>query len=130
MILILLPLAILITCIVLYNKMQNPDNQECVGCVLAIAVVSLMIFGVVCFLMHVCDYDKYEVEMDRANIVRYIEVHGDDAKTNDDVYNTIYNQVYNFNHTVYKRQRCRSSLLTNWFRAGWWMEIEPIDWTP
>ena len=44
--------------------------------------------------------------------------------------NTIYDKVYNFNYLVYRHQRGRSNPLTSWFRAGWWMEIEPIDWAP
>lgn len=130
MILILLPLVVMIICIILYHKIKNIDNQECIGCVFAIALVALIIFSVVWFLIRMCDYDQFAVEMDRANIVRYIELYGDDAETNEDVYNTIYNKVYNFNYTVFKRQRTRSSLLTSWFRADWWMDIEPIDWTP
>ena len=75
-------------------------------------------------------YDKFQIGAERANIVRYIERYGDDAETNEDVYNTIYDKVYNFNYRVYRRQRARSNPLTSWFRAGWWMEIEPIDWAP
>ena len=94
------------------------------------AFVIFLVLGIICFLMRICDYDKFLIDAERANIVRYIERYGDDAETNEDVYNTIYGKVYNFNYRVYKRQRARSNPLTSWFRAGWWMEIEPIDWAP
>lgn len=131
MILILAPLAISIICLFFFFKCKrNDDLAECFGCVFALSTVALMILLVALFLIRVCDSDRYQVEMDRANIVRYIETHSDEAETNDDIYNTMYKKVYSFNHTLYKRQRTRSSLLTNWFRAGWWLEIEPINWTP
>lgn len=130
MILILLPLVVMIICIILYHKIKNIDNQECIGCVFAIALVALIIFSVVWFLIRVCDSDKFQIDAERANIVRYIEKYGDDADTNEDIYNTIYDKVYDFNYRVYRCQRTRSNPLTSWFRAGWWMEIEPIDWAP
>ncbi len=130
MILIMVPLAVVVICVILYNKLSDDDALECIGCVLAISLVSLIILCIAAFLMRACDSDQFQVEMDRANIERYIELYGDDADTNEDVYNTIYDKVYSFNYTVYKRQKTRSSLLTSWFRAGWWLDIEPINWTP
>lgn len=92
--------------------------------------VIFLVLGIICFLMRVCDYDKFQIDTERANIVRYIEKYGDDADTNEDVYNTIYDKVYDFNYRVYRCQRTRSNPFISWFRAGWWMEIEPIDWAP
>lgn len=85
---------------------------------------------IICFFIRLCDYDKFQIDAERANIVRYIEKYGDSAETNEATYNTIYNKVYDFNYRVYRCQRTRSNPLTSWFRAGWWMEIEPIDWAP
>lgn len=130
MILILLPLVVIIICIILYHKIKNFDNREYIGCVFAIALVALIIFSVVWFLIRVCDYDKFQIDAERANIVRYIERYGDDAETNEATYNTIYDKVYDFNYRVYRRQKARSNPLTSWFRAGWWADIEPIDWAP
>ena len=130
MILLLIPIVVMIICSILSHKIKNVDTNEGIGVIFGIALVTLMIFSIVCFLMRICDSDKFEIDMERANIVRYIETYGDDADTNEDVYNTIYNKVYEFNYQVYKAQRTRSNPLISWFRAGWWMEIEPIDWTP
>ena len=127
MILLLIPLAVMIICIILSIKIRNVDTNETICVIAAIAFVIFLILGIICFLMRICDYDKFQIDAERANIVRYIERYGDDAETNEDVYNTIYNKVYDFNYLVYRCQRTRSNLLTSWFRAGWWMEIEPID---
>ena len=130
MILLMIPAVVMIICIILSYKIKNVDTQEGIGVIFGIALIALIIFSIICFLIRICDYDKFEMDMERANIVRYIEQYGDDANTNEDVYNTIYNKVYEFNYQVYKAQRTRSNLFISWFRAGWWMEIEPIDWTP
>lgn len=130
MILLLIPLAVMIICIILSIKIRNVDTNESICVIAAMAFVIFLVLGIICFLMRICDYDKFLIDAERANIVRYIERYGDDAETNEDVYNTIYNKVYNFNYRVYRRQRARSNPLTSWFRAGWWMEIEPIDWAP
>ena len=115
MILLLVPVVVLVICIILSHKIRNVDTNE------NICIIAAMAF---------CDYDKFQIDAERANIIRYIERYGDDAETNEDVYNTIYDKVYNFNYLVYRRQRARSNPLTSWFRAGWWMEIELIDWAP
>ena len=130
MILLLIPLAVLVICIILSIKIRNVDTNENICVIAAIAFVIFLALGIICFLMRICDYDKFLIDAERANIVRYIERYGDDAETNEDVYNTIYDKVYNFNYLVYRHQRGRSNPLTSWFRAGWWMEIEPIDWAP
>ena len=130
MILLLIPLAVMIICIILSHKIRDVDTNESICVIAAMAFVVFLVLGIICFLMRVCDYDKFQIDTERANIVRYIERYGDDAETNEDVYNTIYDKVYNFNYLVYRHQRGRSNPLTSWFRAGWWMEIEPIDWAP
>lgn len=130
MILLLIPLAVMIICIILSIKIRNVDTNETICVIAAMAFVIFLVLGIICFLMRVCGYDKFQIDAERANIVRYIERYGDDAETNEDVYNTIYDKVYNFNYRVYRCQRTRSNPLTSWFRAGWWMEIEPIDWAP
>ena len=130
MILLLVPLAVMIICIILSHKIRDVDTNESICVIAAMAFVIFLVLGIICFLMRVCDYDKFQIDTERANIVRYIERYGDDAETNEDVYNTIYDKVYNFNYLVYRHQRGRSNPLTSWFRAGWWMEIEPIDWAP
>ena len=130
MILLLIPLAVMIICIILSHKIRDVDTNESICVIAAMAFVIFLVLGIICFLMRVCDYDKFQIDTERANIVRYIERYGDDAETNEDVYNTIYDKVYNFNYLVYRHQRGRSNPLTSWFRAGWWMEIEPIDWAP
>ena len=130
MILLLIPLAVMIICIILSHKIRDVDTNESICVIAAMAFVIFLVLGIICFLMRVCDYDKFLIDAERANIVRYIERYGDDAETNEDVYNTIYDKVYNFNYRVYRRQRARLNPLTSWFRAGWWMEIEPIDWAP
>lgn len=130
MILLLIPLAVMIICIILSHKIRDVDTNESICVIAAMAFVIFLVLGIICFLMRVCDYDKFLIDAERANIVRYIERYGDDAETNEDVYNTIYDKVYNFNYLVYRHQRGRSNPLTSWFRAGWWMEIEPIDWAP
>ena len=120
----------MIICIILSHKIRDVDTNESICVIAAMAFVIFLVLGIICFLMRVCDYDKFLIDAERANIVRYIERYGDDAETNEDVYNTIYDKVYNFNYRVYRRQRARSNPLTSWFRAGWWMEIEPINWAP
>ena len=130
MILLLIPLAVMIICIILSHKIRDVDTNESICVIAAMAFVIFLVLGIICFVMRVCDYDKFLIDAERANIVRYIERYGDDAETNEDVYNTIYDKVYNFNYLVYRHQRGRSNPLTSWFRAGWWMEIEPIDWAP
>ena len=130
MILLLIPVVVMIICIILSHKIRDVDTNESICVIAAMAFVIFLVLGIICFLMRVCDYDKFQIDTERANIVRYIERYGDDAETNEDVYNTIYDKVYNFNYLVYRHQRGRSNPLTSWFRAGWWMEIEPIDWAP
>ena len=130
MILLLIPVIVMIICIILSHKIRDVDTNESICVIAAMAFVIFLVLGIICFLMRVCDYDKFLIDAERANIVRYIERYGDDAETNEDVYNTIYNKVYNFNYRVYRRQKSRSNPLISWFRAGWWMEIEPIDWAP
>ena len=130
MILLLIPVIVMIICIILSHKIRDVDTNESICVIAAMAFVIFLVLGIICFLMRVCDYDKFLIDAERANIVRYIERYGDDAETNEDVYNTIYDKVYNFNYRVYRRQRARLNPLTSWFRAGWWMEIEPIDWAP
>ena len=130
MILLLIPVVVLVICIILSHKIRDVDTNESICVIAAMAFVIFLVLGIICFLMRVCDYDKFLIDAERANIVRYIERYGDDAETNEDVYNTIYDKVYNFNYRVYRRQRARLNPLTSWFRAGWWMEIEPIDWAP
>ena len=130
MILLLIPLVVLVICIILSHKIRDVDTNESICVIAAMAFVIFLVLGIICFLMRVCDYDKFLIDAERANIVRYIERYGDDAETNEDVYNTIYDKVYNFNYLVYRHQRGRSNPLTSWFRAGWWIEIEPIDWAP
>ena len=130
MILLLIPVIVMIICIILSHKIRDVDTNESICVIAAMAFVIFLVLGIICFLMRVCDYDKFLIDAERANIVRYIERYGDDAETNEDVYNTIYDKVYNFNYLVYRHQRGRSNPLTSWFRAGWWMEIEPIDWAP
>lgn len=130
MILLLIPLAVLIICIILSIKIQDVDTNDCICVVGGVALYILLALGFVCFLVRVCDYDKFQIDTERANIVRYIERYGDDAETNGATYNTIYNKVYDFNYRVYRCQKTRSNPLISWFRAGWWMEIEPIDWAP
>ena len=130
MILLLIPVIVMIICIILSHKIRDVDTNESICVIAAMAFVIFLVLGIICFLMRVCDYDKFLIDAERANIVRYIERYGDDAETNEDVYNTIYDKVYNFNYRVYRCQRARSNPLTSWFRAGWWMEIEPIDWAP
>ena len=130
MILLLIPVVVMIICIILSHKIRDVDTNESICVIAAMAFVIFLVLGIICFLMRVCDYDKFLIDAERANIVRYIERYGDDAETNEDVYNTIYDKVYNFNYRVYRRQRARLNPLTSWFRAGWWMEIEPIDWAP
>ena len=130
MILLLIPLAVMIICIILSIKIQDVDTNDFICVVGEVALCIFLALGFICFLMRVCDYDKFQIDAERANIVRYIERYGDDAETNEAVYNTIYNKVYDFNYRVYRCQRVRSNPLTSWFRAGWWMEIEPIDWAP
>ena len=130
MILLLIPVVVLVICIILSHKIRDVDTNESICVIAAMAFVIFLVLGIICFLMRVCDYDKFLIDAERANIVRYIERYGDDAETNEDVYNTIYDKVYNFNYLVYRHQRGRSNPLTSWFRAGWWMEIEPIDWAP
>ena len=130
MILLLIPLVVLVICIILSHKIRDVDTNESICVIAAMAFVIFLVLGIICFLMRVCDYDKFLIDAERANIVRYIERYGDDAETNEDVYNTIYDKVYNFNYLVYRHQRGRSNPLTSWFRAGWWMEIEPINWAP
>lgn len=130
MILLLIPLAVMIICIILSCKIQDDYTNECICTIGGVALCILLALGFICFLMRVCDYDKFQIDAERANIVRYIERYGDDAETNEAVYNTIYDKVYDFNYRVYRCQRARSNPLTSWFRAGWWMEIEPIDWAP
>ena len=130
MILLLIPVIVMIICIILSHKIRDIDTNESICVIAAMAFVIFLVLGIICFLMRVCDYDKFQIDAERANIVRYIERYGDDAETNEDVYNTIYDKVYNFNYLVYRHQRCRSNPLISWFRAGWWMEIEPIDWAP
>lgn len=130
MILLLIPVVVLVICIILSHKIRDVDTNESICVIAAMAFVIFLVLGIICFLMRVCDYDKFQIDTERANIVRYIERYGDDAETNEDIYNTIYNKVYNFNYRVYRHQRGRSNPLTSWFRAGWWMEIELIDWAP
>ena len=130
MILLLIPVVVMIICIILSHKIRDVDTNESICVIAAMAFVIFLILGIICFLMRILDYDKFQIDAERANIVRYIERYGDDAETNEDVYNTIYDKVYDFNYRVYRCQRCRSNPLTSWFRAGWWMEIEPIDWAP
>ena len=130
MILLLIPVIVMIICIILSHKIRDVDTNESICVIAAMAFVIFLVLGIICFLMRVCDYDKFQIDAERTNIVRYIERYGDDAKTNEDVYNTIYDKVYNFNYLVYRHQRGRSNPLTSWFRAGWWMEIKPIDWAP
>ena len=130
MILLLIPVVVLVICIILSHKIRNVDTNENICVIATMAFVIFLVLGIICFLMRICDYDKFQIDGERANIVRYIERYGDDAETNEDVYNTIYDKVYNFNYLVYRHQRGRSNPLTSWFRAGWWMEIEPIDWAP
>ena len=130
MILLLIPVIVMIICIILSHKIRDVDTNESICVIAAMAFVIFLVLGIICFLMRVCDYDKFLIDAERANIVRYIERYGDDAETNEDVYNTIYDKVYDFNYRVYRCQRTRSNPLTSWFRAGWWMEIEPIDWAP
>lgn len=130
MILLLIPFVIMVICIILASKIQNFDANENIYTIGVAALVVLMVLSLVCFFIRLCDYDKFQIDAERANIVRYIERYGDDAETNEATYNTIYNKVYDFNYRVYRCQRARSNPLTSWFRAGWWMEIEPIDWTP
>ena len=130
MILLLIPVIVMIICIILSHKIRDVDTNESICVIAAMAFVIFLVLGIICFLMRICDYDKFLIDAERANIVRYIERYGDDAETNEDVYNTIYDKVYNFNYLVYRHQRGRSNPLTSWFRAGWWMEIEPIDWAP
>lgn len=130
MILLLIPVVVLVICIILSHKIRNVDTNESICVIAAMAFVIFLVLGIICFLMRVCDYDKFQIDTERANIVRYIEKYGDDADTNEDVYNTIYDKVYDFNYRVYRCQRTRSNPFISWFRAGWWMEIEPIDWAP
>ena len=130
MILLLIPIVVMIICIILSHKIRDVDTNESICVIAAMAFVIFLVLGIICFLMRACDYDKFQIDAERANIVRYIERYGDDAETNEDVYNTIYDKVYDFNYRVYRCQRTRSNPLTSWFRAGWWMEIEPIDWAP
>ena len=130
MILLLIPVIVLVICIILSYKIRNVDTNENICVVGGVALCALLALSLVCFFMRVCDYDKFQIDAERANIVRYIERYGDDAETNEDVYNTIYDKVYDFNYRVYRCQRTRSNPLTSWFKAGWWMEIEPIDWAP
>ena len=130
MILLLIPVVVLVICIILSHKIRNVDTNENICVIAAMAFVIFLVLGIICFLMRICDYDKFQIDAARANIVRYIERYGDDAETNEDVYNTIYDKVYDFNYRVYRCQRTRSNPLISWFRAGWWMEIEPIDWAP
>lgn len=130
MILLLIPLVVLIICIILSHKIQDVDTNECICVVRGVALCILLALGFVCFFVRICDYDKFQIDAERANIVRYIERYGDDAETNEATYNTIYDKVYDFNYRVYRYQRTRSNPLISWFRAGWWMEIEPIDWAP
>lgn len=130
MILLLIPVVVLVICIILSHKIRNVDTNESICVIAAMAFVIFLVLGIICFLMRVCDYDKFQIDTERANIVRYIERYGDDTETNEDVYNTIYDKVYDFNYRVYRCQRTRSNPFISWFRAGWWMEIEPIDWAP
>ena len=130
MILLLIPVVVMIICIILSHKIRDVDTNESICVIAAMAFVIFLVLGIICFLMRICDYDKFLIDAERANIVRYIERYGDDAETNEDVYNTIYDKVYDFNYRVYRCQRTRSNPLISWFRAGWWMEIEPIDWAP
>ena len=130
MILLLIPVIVMIICIILSHKIRDVDTNGSMCVIATMAFVIFLVLSIICFLMRICDYDKFQIDAERANIVRYIERYGDDAETNEDVYNTIYDKVYNFNYLVYRHQRGRSNPLTSWFRAGWWMEIEPIDWAP
>ena len=130
MILLLIPVIVMIICIILSHKIRDVDTNESICVIAAMAFVIFLVLGIICFLMRICDYDKFQIDAEHANIVRYIERYGDDAETNEDVYNTIYDKVYDFNYRVYRCQRTRSNPLISWFRAGWWMEIEPIDWAP
>ena len=130
MILLLIPLVVMIICIILSHKIQDVDTNECICVVGGVALCIILALGMVCFFVRVCDYDKFQIDAERANIVRYIERYGDDAETNEATYNTIYDKVYDFNYRVYRCQRTRSNPFISWFRAGWWMEIEPIDWAP
>ena len=130
MIILLMPVIAMAICAILSHKIQNVDNNEIICIIFWINFFIFAIAGLICFSMRVADYDKFEVDMARADIVRYIEQYNDDANTDENIYNTIYNKVYNFNHEVYKHQKTRSNPLTSWFYSKWWMEIEPIDWTP
>ena len=100
MILLLIPLAVMIICIILSHKIRDVDTNESICVIAAMAFVIFLVLGIICFLMRVCDYDKFLIDAERANIVRYIERYGDDAETNEDVYNTIYDKVYNFNYLL------------------------------
>lgn len=130
MILLLIPLIVLIICIILSIKIQDVDTNDFICVVGGVALCIFLALGFVCFFIRLCDYDKFQIDAERANIIRYIERYGDDAETNEATYNTIYYKVYDFNYRVYRCQRTRSNPLISWFRAGWWMEIEPIDWAP
>lgn len=130
MILLLLPLVVFVICSILFHKIRDVDTNECISVIGGVALCTFLALGIVCFFVRVCDYDKFQIDAERANIVRYIERYGDDAETNEATYNTIYDKVYDFNYRVYRCQRTRSNPFISWFRAGWWMEIEPIDWTP
>lgn len=98
MILLLIPFVIMVICIILASKIQNFDANENICIIGVAALVVLMVLSLVCFFMRICDYDKFQIDAERANIIRYIERYGDDAETNEAIYNTIYNKVYDFNY--------------------------------
>ena len=89
MILLLLPLVVFVICSILFHKIRDVDTNECIRAIGGVALCVFLALGIICFFIRLCDYDKFQIDAERANIVRYIERYGDDAETNEATYNRV-----------------------------------------